>query len=57
MSDLVAIAYPDEAAVTRATANLAEAIREGLIEPMGFRIRDLADAKTRLAAKSDRRRA
>jgi uncharacterized membrane protein len=32
MSDLVAIAYPDEAAVTRATANLAEAIREGLIE-------------------------
>ena len=27
MSDLVAIAYPDEAAVTRATANLAEAIR------------------------------
>jgi uncharacterized membrane protein len=32
MSDLVAIAYPDEGAVTRATANLAEAIREGLIE-------------------------
>jgi uncharacterized membrane protein len=32
MSDLVAIAYPDEAAVTRASANLAEAIREGLIE-------------------------
>jgi uncharacterized membrane protein len=32
MSDLVAIAYPDEAAVTRATANLAEAIDEGLIQ-------------------------
>jgi uncharacterized membrane protein len=32
MSDLVAIAYPDEAAVTRATANLAEAIHAGMIE-------------------------
>jgi uncharacterized membrane protein len=32
MSDLVAIAYPDEAAVMRARANLEEAIEAGLIE-------------------------
>ena len=32
MSELVAIAYPDEAAVTRAEANLAEAIHAGLID-------------------------
>jgi uncharacterized membrane protein len=32
MSDLVAIAYPDEAAVTRARDNLAEAVHAGLIE-------------------------
>jgi uncharacterized membrane protein len=32
MSDLVAIAYPDEAAVIRARANLEEAIEAGLIE-------------------------
>jgi uncharacterized membrane protein len=32
MSELVAIAYPDEAAVTRAKGNLAEAIHAGLID-------------------------
>jgi uncharacterized membrane protein len=31
MSDLVAIAYPDEAAVRRARQNLTEDIKEGLI--------------------------
>ena len=32
MSELIAIAYPDEATLTRATTNLAEAIGDGTIE-------------------------
>ncbi len=32
MSDLIAIAYPDQAAVSRATANVAEAVHDGLLE-------------------------
>jgi uncharacterized membrane protein len=32
MSDLIAIAYPDEAAVTRAAANVAEGVDKGLVE-------------------------
>jgi uncharacterized membrane protein len=32
MSDLIAIAYPDEAAVTRAVANVAEGVGKGLVE-------------------------
>jgi uncharacterized membrane protein len=32
MSDLVVIAYPDEAAVTRARANLAAGIEQGLLD-------------------------
>jgi uncharacterized membrane protein len=32
MSDLIAIAYPDEAAVTRAAANVAEGVDKGIVE-------------------------
>ena len=32
MSELIAIAYADEAAVDRATANVAEAVEKGLLE-------------------------
>jgi uncharacterized membrane protein len=41
MSDLIAVAYPDEAAASRARENLADGARKGLVDVEDVLVREL----------------